>query len=767
MGTNNFVAMPAISPGAAGGQPAVDLLVAVPTSGLDDDLTFLCSGQFSGSISVQGSTDGSDWSTLCQFDSTNLVGGLMSPVLVPSTAVRYLRAFINGAVITTVSLSVGAEINCYSVPSSATWTLGVTRIYAVDGVNGNDLNKGYADPTTTGNAAYQVACAAAGLVAKKTLAGLAQIFPIDGAGRRVEIVVANGGVNTVGTYTDSLSVVLAGVTGYLGPCVRTTGTNPTAGVVAFDGSATDVAYLGAITATGMNVAGYNPTGAPTTTVVQCLQVGGAAPGFGTEPLIPFGARIRFDVNTTTAALRNVIREVVKVDTANTLTFPDVLPAVPVASDVFYIELPGVSLPGMTIFGNWTVSATMNQIVGFSFSTLASVGDGRYQVGFCQVATTQSLNFTGCPAAIVNRAYTHPVRGNITVGPTRVGSTAGSASASFTNSGVSSNGLCVAGVNSGSNITITNPTSLVLTAGVATNGPINFTQLNQLPCGNTINVFTNATPNVGGTGAVVSVPVRTMDGLFSFAQGGNISISQCSVVAIVNAQGCLIFDEAFTQFVSASYRINLAEARANTFVTGSSPAGGLGISLTNNSLVILDPSNLPTIAGSFGQVGTGQTQMTWSQASNGGNGFSDRSGSRFQGLWTGNSNFPLKFSGTLFGGAAATLTYLSDAGDALAVNNTTPMAYPGTGLTFGSLVVKPRVNTMANSCTVKLYINGAPSTGILVTIPAGSTALQTFVIPAPNNFAGVVLNGDTYDLRIDDAAADAGHTLAVSAILTFS
>jgi hypothetical protein len=114
LGVNNFVSFPVVASGASGPQASIDLFSAVPSSGLDSSLTFLCTGVFADVISVQGSTDGSDWSALCQFDGGDMGihTGLQSPQAVVGSVVRYLRIFVSGVITSDVQISVAAEQNC-------------------------------------------------------------------------------------------------------------------------------------------------------------------------------------------------------------------------------------------------------------------------------------------------------------------------------------------------------------------------------------------------------------------------------------------------------------------------------------------------------------------------------------------------------------------------------------------------------------------------------------------------------------------------------
>lgn len=286
----------------------------------------------------------------------------------------------------------------------AAWTIANTRWYAVDGVNGNDSNVGFSDTSS----------ADSGTKAKKTLAALGAIFPRIGAGRKVVVGIASG------TYTDGLDVILGGVSGYATnfPLIVGTATNSTAGAVAFQGDANDRIFAGAVTATGLNAAGYQPIGTPTQSTIQCALVGGAAPNFPAEPADPLGCRVRFDAATATVALRNACVPVIGVTTTTTtndtllLTFPATgsggLPAVPTTSDTFYIEKPGVTT-GQTFLvigdnaagpGSVATNALTTQVVGWNCGTNCRInGPGRLFLAFCRfafLATNNSELFNTSP-----------------------------------------------------------------------------------------------------------------------------------------------------------------------------------------------------------------------------------------------------------------------------------------------------------------------------------------------------------------------------------
>jgi len=301
---------------------------------------------------------------------------------------------------------------------SADWTIDVCRVYAISNATGSDLFLGYADPTTTGTAAYAIGCAAAGLVAKKTFSGLGAILPREGAGRTAEIVIEGD----VSSYAGDLTTLLAGCTGYLSITVRGTGTNTTAGCTAFDGSVADCLYLGATTAPSMNSAGYKPTEGGTTTSVPCTKFDLSAAGFAAEPTVSgHGYRIRFDANTQTVALRNATSYFCKV-TGSTLTLVAALaaaPAAPVAGvggDVFYIEKAGVTWSGTAAFRG--LGGGLLNLAGVGSATTLNIFNANVNsVSFCQSGT--SMSFSDCVVSL-NRSYAHPVHGTITASGSRSG-----------------------------------------------------------------------------------------------------------------------------------------------------------------------------------------------------------------------------------------------------------------------------------------------------------------------------------------------------------
>lgn len=220
----------------------------------------------------------------------------------------------------------------------ASWTITNVRWFAADATNGNDANAGFSD----------VSEADAGTKAVQTLARLFEIIPKGGAGRSAKVIIA------AGTYTDGLP--LNGLFGYNIFGIIGTSTQANAGAVAFDGSANTDLFAGAITVPGLNAAGYNPTGSPSTTSWSLQQLGGGAAALPAEPAPPLGWRVRFDINTSTVALRGLCKQISQVNSSSQLTInaASALPTPPSGADVFYIEKAGVIVGATTINTSQTV-----------------------------------------------------------------------------------------------------------------------------------------------------------------------------------------------------------------------------------------------------------------------------------------------------------------------------------------------------------------------------------------------------------------------------
>lgn len=125
MGTNNFIALATITPGASVGPLAsLDLWALVPSTGIDKDFTVICVGDFSGTIVVEGSIDGVSFNPVGDFTLGNpTIGGVsqensfdLTPISV-SDVVRYFRARVapGCSIRSNVVLTIGGAQNCTCV----------------------------------------------------------------------------------------------------------------------------------------------------------------------------------------------------------------------------------------------------------------------------------------------------------------------------------------------------------------------------------------------------------------------------------------------------------------------------------------------------------------------------------------------------------------------------------------------------------------------------------------------------------------------------
>jgi len=117
-GTNNFFSLATLVPGTSGPQAPLDLFTLVATTGLDVS-SVACSGAFVGQISIEGSLDGTNFSPVGSFSSSQAQKGsqpgqmMFDPVVV-GQIIRFIRVnILQGTVITgPTSLTLGGPQNC-------------------------------------------------------------------------------------------------------------------------------------------------------------------------------------------------------------------------------------------------------------------------------------------------------------------------------------------------------------------------------------------------------------------------------------------------------------------------------------------------------------------------------------------------------------------------------------------------------------------------------------------------------------------------------
>ena len=136
-GANQFTGLPTIGINAYGPQSIVDLFALVPPSGLFKDTNIILSGTFVGSISIEGSLDGSRFSPIGIFNNLSLPpnnNGLLGPSpenspITYTEQVRYVRANIlpGTYLLSPINITFGGEIEIPATgPPGATGPAGAT-----------------------------------------------------------------------------------------------------------------------------------------------------------------------------------------------------------------------------------------------------------------------------------------------------------------------------------------------------------------------------------------------------------------------------------------------------------------------------------------------------------------------------------------------------------------------------------------------------------------------------------------------------------------
>jgi hypothetical protein len=127
---------------------------------------------------------------------------------------------------------------------------------------------------------------------------------------------------------------------------------------------------------------------------------------------------------------------------------------------------------------------------------------------------------------------------------------------------------------------------------------------------------------------------------------------------------------------------------------------------------------------------------------------------------------MKFSGTIFGGAGAVSSFLTDSGTALAANAADPQ-YTLTGIgnrIWYNLGVTVIANSTMTQAVIVTLFSGITNTGLTVSIPAGSAA-GTF--RADTAHFPVIAANAAFSIKMGAAAADVGHSLSVSVTVEYS
>jgi len=290
-----------------------------------------------------------------------------------------------------------------------------TRYYAVDYDGGSDENIGFSDTSMPDS----------GTKALKTLEELFTRLPALGQGQIGVVAIKRraagaGYLKKDGVTADSIPV--HGFYGYFHLLIRGTETAATASSVAFANDTADKIYLGAQLVAGTNVAGYNPSGVISASQFDLVLSGGGAPGLAAEPAL-VGKRVRFNSTTTTVALRNAT-SMIWANTASNITVANALPAVPVGTDVFYIEEPGVSVDNISVkstMPNDQQAPTGFNLQGIQIAGIRTTNTGGGAAGSIQGPSICMLNFVD-GASNAFTAYSINDFGDVRIVPTYVDET---------------------------------------------------------------------------------------------------------------------------------------------------------------------------------------------------------------------------------------------------------------------------------------------------------------------------------------------------------
>lgn len=627
----------------------------------------------------------------------------------------------------------------------AQWALGAAnrRVYLVDPVNGVDdaAHAGFLDG---GSSIFPISPSTIAATAKKSVEALDTIFPRIGNGRTVEVIIANGGVNTTGVFTGGLQDILTGCVGYdFKSLVRGTGTNTTAGAVAFAGDTADCTYLGGVTCAGCNANGYTVIGTPTTSVIQLQKNGGGAAALPSEPSPPLGWRMRGDSGGARNA--NACRNVAVVAGTDTITVLTPYGVTPQVGDVFYLEQAGVQLTNTNWNGGgnaqWLSFGTPGMQLAGIMNPGSNVANTTLYMAFC--GSTAASSFFGC--AIASRqTYAHPTIGTLTVG----GGYHNAGNYLQTKSGViDMHGHVCEGTITVNELPFVNwKNGCVAGVGAAFQG-----------CSGT------DSPSVTSVGSAASEGHLTTRIIGSSSTtGAALSFNGCKLwIGIIDVTG----SGARPAVLCVGSDIRQLPGGVLTGTTGNTDAGLSFCSASNNGATGSTWStngNTNTLTGTAGDVRLGPIASTlfatWAALAD--TGIVDQLGNRING-GTGRLGL-LTFTGVVIGGAGAVVSYLADAGIVGAVNQTTAFRRQTSTRIMMRLFVTNITNTSANAITVTLYKNGSP-TAMQVSIPAASGGNTKFEdLAHPIFFADT----DDFDLRCDDAA-DVGGSVSLSAGLEYA
>lgn len=606
---------------------------------------------------------------------------------------------------------------------------GKPRFFAVD-----------ASVVVSGQGWSDVSQAAAGAVAVKTIAEVLQLLPRFGQGRACRVAIASG------NYATDLQVVLDGINGVASTNFNSlliigTGTNATAGAVKFAGDTNDSLYMGFVTATGANASGYNMTayalaadGTPTFTAQLA---GGGSPGWTANSTgRPYGCRIRFDVNTTTPALRNAMSSINLTSGAATGVLASALPASPVVGDdgdVFYIEMPGVTGPNaILISGSGELDLTSYVPVSIGGLSAGALNVNRSCVAICG-CESGNASFTLSSVRLQDTIFDDVASGFSTAvrGPSLRATSVTAAASKFYAAAAATTSTTTVG------FTWQDCMGIVWERSASATGYAKFG---------------------GGTGAGnTTIDVIGTNG--STAHGGTCQVFGTAAAAsgATRAGGYIGGGGYHGRVAYTNMGANPAIAIAGSgqgvlllVPTGSTGNTGVGLSLQAGVAqgCTIAFVGTPTVTGAGGDVQLANGQITtWAALL--ATGLADTQGNRFISA-TGPLQVIRSFSGPLIdpGGGSGTSTFASDIGiqqvAAASLSADVQVGYP----VSARLVTRIRGCAPLGSDTGQTYMvmkNGAP-TALTCSVPGGSPPYTTAEDTNPAH-AVLFADGDLLDVHV--------------------
>jgi hypothetical protein len=152
-GTNNFVTLGTLPPGSSGAQPVLDTYTVFPPTGVETNINYQCTGNFTGLITVKGSMDGVQFNPIGSFragpQQPSLLGNVASLEFSPLASdelVRYIQLFIEGTILSTVVITMGgAIITAIAPPGGAGGVMIGTDRESTAGLNEEIIFEAYVD----------------------------------------------------------------------------------------------------------------------------------------------------------------------------------------------------------------------------------------------------------------------------------------------------------------------------------------------------------------------------------------------------------------------------------------------------------------------------------------------------------------------------------------------------------------------------------------------------------------------------------------------